>query len=90
MSSNIFQNPVFQNLSPEKLQFLMEFHEMQKPDNANQAAPFFMQTLKQAKNKGIQFTPDESTLLIEILKQNMSEADQKKADMIMQMMSRKK
>ena len=52
MSLNIFQNPAFQNLSPEKLQFLMEFQQMAKPSSMKDAAPFFMQSLKQAQEKG--------------------------------------
>ena len=86
MNSNIFQNPAFQNLSPEKLQFLMEFQNMQKPSSTKDAAPFFMQSLKQAQNQGIQFSKEESSLLIEILKQNMSPQEQKKADLILRMM----
>lgn len=86
MNNNIFKNPAFSNLSPEKLQFLMEFQNMQKPSSMKDAAPFFMQSMKQAQNKGIQFSNEESSLLIEILKQNMSPEEQKKADMIMRMM----
>ena len=86
MSLNIFQNPAFQNLSPEKLQFLMEFQQMAKPSSMKDAAPFFMQSLKQAQEKGIRFSGEESSLLIEILKQNISPQEQKKADMILNMM----
>ena len=86
MSGNIFQNPAFQNLSPEKLQFLMEFQQMAKPSSMKDAAPFVMESLKQAQSKGIRFSNDESSLLIEILKQNMSPQEQKKADMILNMM----
>lgn len=86
MNSNIFQDPAFQNLSPEKLQFLMEFQQMAKPSSMKDAAPFFMQSLKEAKSKGILFSGEESSLLIEILKQNMSAQEQKKADMILNMM----
>ena len=86
MDSNIFNNPLFQNLSPEKLQFLMEFQNQQKPKDANNAAPFFMNTMQQAQQQGIQFSQDESSLLINLLMQNMPEADRKKAEMILMMM----
>ena len=45
-----------------------------------------MESLKQAQSKGIRFSNDESSLLIEILKQNMSPQEEKKADMILNMM----
>lgn len=89
MDPNIFNNPLFQNLSPEKLQFLMEFQNQQKPNNASSAAPFFMNTMQQAQQKGIQFSQDESSLLINLLMQNMPEADRKKAEMILMMMKKR-
>lgn len=86
MSSDIFNNPLFQNLSPEKLKFLMEFQNMQKPNDTNNVAPFFMNTMNQAQEQGINFTKDESSLLIDLLMQNMPESERKKAEMIMMMM----
>lgn len=86
MDQNIFNNPLFQNLSPEKLKFLMEFQNSQKPNDTNSAAPFFMNTMNQAKQQGINFSKEESSLLIDLLMQNMPEAERKKAEMIMMMM----
>lgn len=88
MNSNIFNHPAFQNLSPEKLHFLMEFQNTSKPSSMQSAAPFFMQMLRQARSKGIQFSEDESSLLIDILKQNMTPQEQKKADMILNMIKK--
>lgn len=89
MEQNIFSNPLFQNLTPEKLQFLMEFQNMQKPTDTNNAAPFFMNTMNQAKQKGINFSKEESSMLIELLMQNMPEGERKKAEMLMMMLKKR-
>ncbi len=86
MNSDIFNNPLFQNLSPEKLKFLMEFQSMQKPTDTKNAAPFFMNTMNQAKQQGIQFSREESSVLIQLLMQNMPEVERKKAEMLLRMM----
>lgn len=83
MNADIFNNPLFQSLAPEKLKFIQDFHQMSKPSDSKQAAPFFMQMMQQAKRQGIQFTPNETELLIQLLVSNLSEADRKKADMML-------
>ena len=91
MDNNIFQNnPAFNNLSPEKLAFLMNFANMKKPTQMQEMMPFLMSSMKQAKKENIQFTSSESDLLIEILKQNLPPAESKKVDMMMQIMRQKK
>lgn len=86
MDANIFNNPLFQNLSPEKLNFLMEFQRQQKPSDAQAAAPFFMNTMQQAQKKGIHFSTEESALLIQLLLQNMPPNDRKKAELLLRML----
>ena len=87
MDNNIFQNnPAVGNLSPEKLDFLMKFANMQKPSQMQEMMPFLMSSMSQAKKENIEFTPSESDLLIEILKQNLSPEEAKKADMIIRIM----
>ena len=39
MDSNLFNNPAFANLSPEKLQFLLSFAQKEKPLNMKDAMP---------------------------------------------------
>ena len=90
-NNNIFQNnPAFANLTPEKLQFLSNFANANKPTHMQEMMPFLMASMNQAKKDNIQFTPSESDLLIELLKQNLSPAEAKKADMIVQLMKNNK
>ena len=80
-------NPALNNLSPEKLQFLMDFATNEPQGNAKSMASTLMSTVSNAKRKGMTFSPAETGLLIEILKQNMSEAECKKADQIISLMN---
>ena len=90
-NSNLFQNnPVFDNLSPEKMAFLMNFANAKKPTQMQEMMPFLMSSMNQAKKENIQFTPSESDLLIEILKQSLSPEEAKKVDMLMKFMKNKK
>ena len=89
--SNMFQNnPAFANLTPEKIQFLSNFANAKKPTQMQEMMPFLMATMNQAKKNNIQFTPSESDLLIDILKQNLSPEEAKKADMIIRLMKNNK
>lgn len=87
MINDIFQNnPLLQSMAPEKLQFLMNFASSPKPTDMKEMMPFLLSTMNSAKSQNIQFTDPETELLINILKQNMSTEDAKKADKIIQFM----
>lgn len=91
MTPDFFENnPLLNNMSPEKLQFLMNFASAQKPNNINEMMPFLLSTMNTAKEKNVQFTEPETELLINLLKQNMSEEEAKKADKIMQIMKNRR
>ena len=84
--SDISKNPAFQNLSPEKLQFLKSFMGQQKSSNANEMLALLMAFSGKAKGQGIQFTQYETDFIIEHLKENMSPQDRQKTEMILKMM----
>ena len=91
MDNQFFQNnPAFNNLSPEKLAFLMNFANAKKPSQMNEMMPFLMSSMNQAKKENIQFTPSESDLLVEVLKQGLPPEQAKKVDMVMQLMKNKR
>ncbi len=88
MNLDFFQNdPKLKNMDPKKLEFLMNFANNQSPSgDAKDMASVLMSAASTAKNNGVEFSPDETDLMVEMLKQNMSPAEQKKADQIMMMM----
>ena len=79
-------NPLLSNMSPEKLDFLMNFATSDKPTDMKQMMPFLLSSINAAKADNIQFTDPETELLVTILKQNMSEEEGQKADRIIQLM----
>jgi hypothetical protein len=87
-------NPALNDISPEKLQFLMDFASNNADTkDAKSMASTVMNAANNAKQNGMTFSNTETTLLIELLKQNMSEAERVKADkmlQIMQMLQKKK
>ncbi len=87
MNMDFFKNNEnFANISPEKLNFLMNFAAQNKSGNAKEMSSMIMGAVNNAKKEGIQFTPNETDLIIEILKQNMSPEEQRKADQILLLM----
>ena len=80
-------NPALNDISPEKLQFLMDFasNNTDAKDSKSMASTI-MNAANNAKQNGMTFSNTETTLLIELLKQNMSEAERVKADKMLQMM----
>lgn len=87
MDFDVFKNNQnFANISPEKIQFLMEFASKNKSGNAKEMSNMIMGAMSDAKKEGIQFTPNETDLIIEVLKQNMTPEEQRKADQLLTLM----
>lgn len=79
-------NASFSNISPEKIDFLMKFAAQNKTGNAQEMSNMIMGAVNNAKQEGIAFTPNETDLIVEVLKQNMSPEEQRKADQILNLM----
>lgn len=91
MKNDVFKtNPVFQNLSPEKLSFLMNFANSKKPTEMKDMMPFLLGTLSLPKSRISSSQSLQTELMISILKQSMSPEEAEKADKIIRLMERKK
>ena len=90
MENDFWNNPMLKSMSPEKLQFLMNFASKDKPTEMKDMMPFLLSTMNAAKSKDIQFTDPETELLISLLKQNMTEEESAKADKIIRLMRERK
>ena len=90
MEKDLFADqPAFSRLSKEKLSFLMNFANMEKPTDMKEMAPFLLKMRNSAKRDNINFSAEESNRLIPILKQNLSPEEAKKADKIIQLMQQR-
>ena len=78
MDTSFLNNPMFQSLPREKQQFLQAFAAQPHNGNANELAGQLSNGAMQAKAQGLSFTDAETTLLIGMLKQNMSLEEQKR------------
>ena len=79
-------NQNFAGISPEKLDSLTRFAAQNKTGNAKEMSNMIMGAVNSAKQEGISFSPNETDLIVEILKQNMSPEEQRKADQILMLM----
>lgn len=85
MDTSFLNNPIFQSIPKEKQQFLQAFAAQSHAGNANELANQLSSAAMEARAKGLTFSDTETTLLIGMLKQNMSLEEQKKADRIIQL-----
>lgn len=85
----LLSNPAFQSMDKEKLEFIMNFANMDKPSNMNAAMPFLMAQMNQAKKQNISFSKPEITLLCEILSKDLPPAEKEKVDKMMKLLGNK-
>lgn len=86
MDNSFLNNPLLQGMSPEKLEFIMNFASKDKPNNMKDAMPFLMANMTQAKQQNIQFSKPEIQLIAEILTKNLPQNEKDKVNRIMSMM----
>lgn len=85
---DLLNNPQLQNISPEKLQILMELaqNSSQNTSTPKDMAESLKNASESAKQQGLNFSSAERDMIIEVLKQNMPQQEQKKVDLLLQMM----
>ena len=88
--SILLNNPALKNISQEKLNFLMHFATENSDKNPKDMVPLFLAASASAKKKGMSFSGAESALILEIMKQNMTESERNKVDMIVNMFQNRK
>lgn len=85
MENFLFDNPAFQGMDPDKLEFIMNFASKDKPKNIKDAMPFLMANMSIAKKSNIHFTNDEIYLIADILCKDLPQEEQTKVKRIMSM-----
>lgn len=82
----LFNNPIFQGMEPAKLNFIMQFANKDKPKNINEAMPFLLANMNQAKKQNIHFSTTEIQLIAELLSRDLPEAEKAKIKKVMHML----
>lgn len=89
--ADLLNNPQLQNISPEKLALLMNLAQTNSPkETPQEMAESLKNASETAQKQGINFSSNEREMIVEVLKQNMSPQEQKKVDLLMQMMKNMK
>ena len=88
MNQNLFSSPEFQKLHPVKKQISQELASANQNLSPEMMLTKVMTINKELSKRNLSFTKEESTLLIRILKQNMSPSDQQKVDLLMGLLNR--
>lgn len=86
LDNSFLNNPMLQGMSPEKLEFILNFASKDKPTNMKDAMPFLMANMTQAKQQNIQFSKPEIQLIAQILTKDLSQTEKDKVNRIMSMM----
>lgn len=86
MDDILKDNPLLRGMDPEKLQFLMNFAQKDKPSNMKDAMPFLLANMNIAKKQNINFSKPEIQLIAELLSKDLSPAEKSKVNRIMSMM----
>lgn len=79
---NLMNRDQLRNISPAKLRILLDLMEESKGKGPEALMPMLMQVNQKMQRQGIQFTPEESQLMLDMLKQDMSPAEVKKVEMM--------
>lgn len=80
---DFFSTPQFQKLHPVKKQIIQELVSNQETMSPETMLSKVMTINKELSKRNLNFSKEESSLLIQILKQSMSPSDQQKVDLLM-------
>lgn len=80
-------NPLLKDMDPVKLELIKIAAQQTAGKSGNSLAPVLMSLITSANRKGIRFSTDEITLILNILKQGKSPQEQQQIDQTVQMVS---
>jgi len=80
--NNWKQDPRLRQMNKDKLDYLMKFAEQMNSMPKDQIVPAFTAMQLDSRKKGIQFSSQESDLLMSILSTNMSPEEKKRMESI--------
>lgn len=81
-------HPAMEHIDPRKLAILVDLANESQGKPLEQSLPYIMNANSKLKAQNLSFSPEESSLLIDILSQGMSSQDKKKLEMMQKMMKR--
>lgn len=80
-------HPLLQNMDPVKIELIRKAASQTSGKSGNSLAPVLMSLITSANRKGIRFSSEEVSLILNILKQGKTPAEQQQIDQTIQMVS---
>lgn len=85
MDSNWMNDPAMKQIDPAKLELIRMAAEQIAGKSGRDLVPVMLALISGADRQGIRFTPDEMTLILEILKSGKSKEEQAQIDRTVKM-----
>lgn len=80
-------NPQIKKMDPAKLELIKLAAEKTSGKSGRNLAPVMLALITEANKQGIRFSPDEVTLILEMLKEGKSKEEQEQIDRTVRMTS---
>ena len=80
-------NPAMKNIDPIKLELIKTAASTTSGKSGKELAPIMMALISGANKQGIRFTPEEMTLILDILKDGKSKEEREQIDRTINMTS---
>lgn len=94
MAQDWLNHPAMENIDPIKLELIKTAAQQTAGKSGNSLATVMMALITSAGKRGIHFTPEETSLILEILKEGRSDEEKRQIDnmvnLVMAQMKRKK
>lgn len=81
------ENPILQNIDKRKLDLITQFAKEAEAKPLTQSLPLLMAVNKKLKSMNLSFTPEENSLIIDAITQDLSPEERLKVDAIKKLMS---
>lgn len=82
--NSMLNNDALKGIDMQKIMMLQSALGQTKNKSSNEMLPFLMALSRQANSKGLSFTPEEISLIVGVLKKDMSEEEKAKTDKMLQ------
>ena len=87
-AANWMDHPAMKHIDAKKRAVLAEFMDAVEGKSGMAAMPVLMQTQKKLHDQGLEFTPEETDLMMTILTKDMSPAEKAKFEQMKQVVQR--
>lgn len=84
---NLNNNPKLQSIDPVKLKIIMEIKEKSKSKSIDELLPEIMRINKELNRRNMNFTKDESALLLDAIEESLNPAEKQKFKLIKEFMN---